>query len=117
MGSMLRMKRGVASYVVLLILGLFLSTVVSADTEVTVSPILNEISPSEQAKYSVEIKNNDGYAKTYTIYSLGQGWGVDPSPLTDKVVTISGGESYTTTLLVQAQSSFPPGIYYVQFTV
>ncbi|MBI2111951.1 hypothetical protein HYT52_00245 [Candidatus Woesearchaeota archaeon] len=92
---------------------------VLAESKIEVTPLKNQISPLEQAEFSVRISNQAEVTQRYSIYSLqsGQGWTVDPSPLKDRIIQIEPGTNYTTTIVVDPLEEFSPGIYYMYVTI
>ncbi|MFH1276588.1 MAG: hypothetical protein ABIH82_05750 [Candidatus Woesearchaeota archaeon] len=113
-GNILKVK-----LLLLVILFLFSAVLVVADSSIVVTPTKNQISVAEQAEFSLKITNNEAFTQRYSLYSLqsGQGWGVDPSPLKDKIIQINPGQSYTTKIMVNPLDDFLPGIYYVHMTI
>lgn len=93
----------------------------TVQSTITTTPIKNEITPLEQASFSLKITNNAGQVQRYSIYSLqsGQGWNVDPSPLRDKIIEIGPKKSYTTKIIAYPieKETLSPGIYYVHITI
>ncbi len=92
-----------------------------AETEITVTPIDNEITTAEQASFKLTITNNADENQVYNIYSLqsGQGWNVDVSPLKDKSIELSPGKSHTTTVVATPleKGKLSPGIYTLYTTI
>ncbi len=95
----------------LFLMSLLLMALVSATSEVSISPEKNQITPSEQAVYSITIKNNELEAQRYTFYSFQTGWIIEPYPLTDKIMNIPARGSYITKAVIRPTEDFPPGIY------
>lgn len=112
----MRGKLFLSAAVVLLFL---FSAMAWADSGVVLTTIKNEVSVGGQAKFSLKITNTAEEKQRYTVYSFqsGQGWNVDPSPLSDKIIEIYPGKSYTTTIIAQPLEDFSPGIYYVHITI
>ncbi len=113
-------KKG--SFIVLcLVLMVTLSTFGHAvNSEVSLVTVDNSISPEEAAIYTLYITNNADVDQTFTIYSFSssQGWNVDPSPLSDKVIeNLEPGELYETTILAQPTDDLDAGIYYLNLEV
>ncbi len=90
-----------------------------AESEITITPIKNQLTSSEEALFALKITNKADVKQKYSIYSFqnGQGWNVNPSPLKDRIIEIDPRRSYTTTMKVQPLEAFLPGIYRVQVTV
>ncbi len=89
-----------------------------SDSIITLTPVKNEITTAEEASFSLEIVNNGDETATYTVYSMQiGGWNVDTFPLSDKVVELPAGESFTTTIAARPLKKFTPGIYYIPITV
>ena len=106
------------TFVVMLVLILCFSSVLTlADSTITVETIKNQIKPGENAQYKLTITNNEYENQRYSIYSFVQGWGVDPSPLKDRIIEIGAKGSYTTIIQARANEDFPPGIYFVSVTI
>ena len=95
------------------------TTVVTETTDITITPLVNQINVAEQASFKVHIANTAAQKQRYTIYSLqsGQGWEVHPSPLRDRVIEVEGGKSYDALVVVRTLESLSPGIYNVQITI
>lgn len=95
------------------------SSLAAADSVVTATAIDNAIKPSETASFRLDITNQEAQRQRYSIYSLqsGQGWNVDPSPLSDKIVDLGSGEKRSIIIQAQPLEDFPPGIYNVFVTV
>ncbi len=112
------MRITTASWLVL-ILFLILAPLGVAESAITVTPIKNLITLSEEASFKLIITNQLSVPQRYTIYSLqsGQGWNVHPSPLQDRVIEIKGGGSHATTIVAEPLESYNPGIYYVQVVI
>lgn len=90
----------------------------SGVSSVSILAIENQIAPHEQAEFNLVIKNNHPTDfVSYSIYSFVQGWNVNPSPLKDKIITISPGGSYSATLVAQPHESFSPGVYNLEAIV
>ncbi len=102
-----------------LLLSLLIMSFAAADSQITVVAIDNTIKPSESASFRIEIKNLESQQQRYSIYSLqsGQGWNVDPSPLSDKIVELGVGEKRSVIINAQPLEDFPPGIYNIFVTV
>lgn len=99
---------------------ILLASFVLADTEVSYTVIDNTITPNETASFELTITNNAEESQTYTLYSFAssQGWTMDPSPLSDKVVEdIGPGESYTVTMKAQPLEELEPGVYSLSLQV
>ena len=98
---------------------ILLSSIVMADSSVEVTPVKNQIAPDENGVYTLKVTNTDKIVQKYSIYSLqtGQGWTMDPSPLTDKFFELSPGQSKEVKLLVTALQAFTPGIHTVQLSL
>src|SRR3989344_6657817 len=92
---------------------------VLAESKIDVTPLKNQISPLEQAEFSVRIINQAEVTQRYSVYSLqsGQGWTVDPSPLKDKIVEIAPGKSYVVKIIAEPLEAFNPGIYPISVTI
>ena len=104
----------------LVIIAMFLlSATVLADSTVSITPIKDQISPQEKGEYILRVQNTDNVIQKYSIYSLqtGQGWIVDPSPLSDKIFELNPGQSKDVKLLVSPSQVFEPGIYSVQISL
>lgn len=102
------------------VLGVLLFSVSAfADSIVNVTPIKNEISPTEHASFSLTIFNKGSQTQKYSIYSLqsGQSWNVDPFPLKDKIIELGAGQSYKTTIRAKTLQDLSPGIYFVYLTI
>ena len=104
---------------IILVLIVFCSAFALAASDILVSNIDNNIAVGEAAQFSLKITNNAAVKQRYSIYSLqsGQGWNVDPSPLSDRIVELAAGKSHTTKIVAKPQETFSPGIYYVHITV
>ncbi len=106
------------SFIVMFIFVLcFFSVLTLADSTINAEVIQNQIKPSENAQYKITITNNEFEKQRYSVYSFVQGWGVDPSPLKDRIIEIGAKGSYTTTIHARPNEDFPPGIYYVSVTI
>ena len=105
--------------ILMLFFALFVSYFAAADSIVTATAIDNAIKPSETATFRLDITNQEAQRQRYSIYSLqsGQGWNVDPSPLSDKIVDLGSGEKRSIIIKAQPLDDFPPGIYNVFVTV
>ncbi len=103
----------------MLIMLVFCSAFALAESDILVSTIDNNIAVGEAAEFSLKITNNAAATQRYSIYSLqsGQGWNVDPSPLSDRIIELATGKSYTTKIIAQPLDTFSPGIYYVHITI
>lgn len=107
----------------LIIIGVIISLLSSlalADTDITSEVISNSITFGETAEFNLMITNNAEVSQSYTIYSLtsGQGWSVDPYPLSDKVIEdILPGETYTTSIRAWPLEDFEPGVYHVHVQI
>jgi len=103
----------------LLVLLVVASTFSLAGSVVEVTPIVNQITPSQEAKFSLKITNQAMATQRYSIYSLssGQGWAVDPSPLKDRIVELAPKQTHTTMMIARPLEQFTPGIYKVGVTV
>ncbi len=114
----MRWKSLLVVFTMLLVMFSFSTLAVST---ITVTPIDNEITPLEQASFSLRITNNEDEVQRYSIYSLqsGQGWNVDPYPLRDKIIELGPRQSHTTTMIAHPleKGKFSPGIYQVQVTI
>ena len=77
------------SFIVMFIFVLcFFSVLTLADSTINAEVIQNQIKPSENAQYKITITNNEFEKQRYSVYSFVQGWGVDPSPLKDRIIEI-----------------------------
>ncbi len=103
----------------IIVMIVFSSAFALAESEILVSNIDNNIAVGEAAEFSLKITNNAVVKQRYSIYSLqsGQGWNVDPSPLSDRIIELAAGKSYTTKIMAKPLETFSPGIYYVHITV
>ncbi len=106
-----------------LLLVLFVLTIVLtlpavyADSEVFVETVKNQISPLENAEYTLTIKNYAAETQRFSLYSFAQGWSVDPFPLRNRIMELGPGQTKSTTVRARAIESFPPGIYYLTITI
>ena len=89
----------------------------SSPSVINVVPVKNMVRSGEPALFNLTIQNTLAEKQRYTVYSFVQGWSVDPFPLSDKIIELSAGNSYTTTVKAVALDSFYPGIYYVSVTI
>ncbi len=98
---------------------MLLSSVALAQTDVTITPIDNEVTVGQQATFRVVMKNNQDVAQRYAVFSLqtGQGWAVDPISLNDKVIELQAGQSYTTIVGARLIKELPLGIYYIPIAI
>jgi len=96
---------------------LLCSMMVLAESPIKVVPVKNLVRSGESALFNLTIQNTLAEKQRYTIYSFVQGWSVDPFPLSDKIIEIGAGNSYTTSIKAVALDSFYPGIYYVSVTI
>ncbi|MBU1111560.1 MAG: hypothetical protein ABIG93_01525 [archaeon] len=113
-------SRSVLSLIIIGILVSLLSSLALADSDITSLVIENTISFGESAEFNLSITNNAGVSQSYTIYSLtsGQGWSIDPYPLSDKVVeNVAPGKTYTTSIRGWPLEDFEPGIYYLNVQI
>jgi len=113
-------SRSLFSLIIIGIIISLLSTLALADSDITSEVISNFITFGETAEFNLSITNNADVSQSYTIYSLtsGQGWAVDPYPLSDKVVEdLAPGESYTTSIRGWPLEDFEPGIYYLNVQI
>ena len=102
-----------------LLLVLFSVHLVEATSIVKVTPVKDQITPSEEADFKVEVTNKEVLTQRYSLYSLqgGQGWTVEPSPLKDRIFELNGGTTFTTHVKVRPLDSFTPGIYYITINI
>src|SRR3989344_8376576 len=78
-------KQGVSFFIIGVLIILLLSSLSVAEVSaVTVHTVKNQINPTEQAVFQIEIKNTADAQQRYSIFSFAQGWNVDPSTLKDK---------------------------------
>jgi hypothetical protein len=104
---------------IIVLIFLLVVPIVFGQTQVSTSVIQNEIAVGEIAKYSLTLRNSFGTQQRYSIYSFqsGQGWNVEPSPLSDKIVVLGPGETRKVVMTAEPLEDFPPGIYNMPFTV
>ena len=102
-----------------ILITLILCALALAQTDITITPIENEVAVGKQATFRLVIANNLNEAQQYSIFSLqtGQGWLVDPIPLRDKVVELRAGQNYTTTVGARLIKEVPLGIYYIPIAI
>ena len=50
----------------------------SSDSGISVVPIDNQITLSEEAQFNLVVRNNQDTTQTYTVYGLEVLWGIDP---------------------------------------
>ena len=96
------------------------SAVFAVNSEVSIVTVENNIAPEESAEFTLHITNNADVAQSFTVYSFSsaQGWNVDPSPLSDKVIEeLAPGENFETTILASPNKDLDPGIYYLTLEV
>jgi hypothetical protein len=99
---------------------LICSSFALAASSISTQIINNVITTQETAEFTLSITNEDNTAQSYTIYSFtsGQGFSVDPYPLTDKIVEgLAPGDTYSTIIKISPTNSFNPGIYFIQLQV
>ena len=97
---------------------ILLSSLGLAQTQISSSVISNVVAPGQVAEFEITITNNAEDFQTYNLFSFTQGWSVDPSPLSDRIIeNIAPGMSYTTQIRAVPQSGLTPGIYYVQVQI
>lgn len=120
----MRVKLVKLSSLMFLSLAIFLmlgSVVLAVNSEISLQTVDNNIAPDEAAEFTLYITNNADVAQTFTLYSFSssQGWNVDPSPLSDKVIEeIEPGVTYQTTIKAQVtDESLEPGIYYLNLDI
>lgn len=88
------------------------------DTSIVITPLQDRISFGESALFQLRVTNSARYTQRYSIYSLqSRGWNVDPQPLSDKVIILLPGHSYTTKIRAQPTAKLEPGIYSVELTI
>ena len=106
-------------FLLFLVLGIFLTFLFSfasvpsttAVSDITVKEIKNVISLTEAATFQLKIVNKAATSQRYSLYSLSQGWSIDPFPLKDRIIELRPGQEYITTIRVDPLENFPPGIY------
>ena len=119
----MRVKLGKISSLMFVTVLLLCSLSVSAlavNSEVSLQTIDNSITPDEAAEFVLHITNNADVPQTFTLYSFSssQGWNVDPTPLSDKVIEdLEPGQTYQSTILAQPTEDLDAGIYYLNVEV
>jgi len=104
--------------VLIVLLSSFAASGAGKDTTITVTPLQDRISFGESALYQLRLTNIGRVQQKYSLYSLqSRGWNVDPQPLSDKIITLLPGKTYTTKIRAQPVTRFEPGIYYVAFSI
>ena len=90
-----------------------LAAVPSADaaSDIIIKEIKNVIPINGVATFQLKITNHAAASQRYSLYSLNQGWAIDPSPLKDRIIELRPGQEYSTTIQVDPLEDFPPGIY------
>ena len=91
----------------------------SVFSTVIVKSISNNIEIGEKAKFRLMITNNADESQEYSIYSLqsGQGWNVDPNPLSNKIVQLRPGEIRSIIIEAQPLEEFESGLYYPEIAI
>jgi len=88
------------------------------DAVITVTPLQDHISFGESALFQVRITNLERVQQKFSLYSLqSRGWNIDPQPLSDKIIVLPVGDTYTTKIRAQPITKYEPGIYYVAFSI
>jgi hypothetical protein len=110
----------VTGLLVCFVLATLLFSFAAFATTVDLEIVDNQITPAERASFSLTLTNdNTTNRQRYSIYSLTptRGWSVDTSPLSDKIIELGPGRSYTTTIVAQPYEELTPGIYTIPVTV
>ena len=80
----------------------------SSDSGISVVPIDNQITLSEEAQFNLVVRNNQDTTQTYTVYGLEVLWGIDPE---QKVFIINPGDTRTIKVKVKPLGPFKPSSY------
>lgn len=99
------------------VLGLFLTLIILstsawAGTLVTSTTVVDHITLTEKALFTLNVTNNDAVGHEYIISSSDLAWATDPKNKVKKV-TVLPGKSYSTELEVYPVKELSPGIYLV----
>ena len=104
--------------IVVILLLSCISALGARDAVITVTPLQDHISFGESALFQVRITNLERVQQKFSLYSLqSRGWNIDPQPLSDKIIVLPVGDTYTTKIRAQPITKYEPGIYYVAFSI
>ena len=86
-------------------------------SKVEIIPVNNQISLNDIATFDLKITNTANEKQRFSIYSIAQGFIMEPSPLKDKIVGIAAKKSHTVRLTVRTLENLKPGIYHISITI
>ncbi len=100
--------------VIILATIILLAAAVTAQSDIQVAPIDNEITVKEEAVFDVTVTNPHDEDRVYTLYSLDVIWGLTPD---QTQFTVPKGESKTLKVRVKPLGPFQPSKYVVKLYV
>ncbi len=102
------------TFIVLVFLVLLSLQLVAATSTVSITPLDNEITISEEASFRVTITNDEQTSLSYTLYGLEVVWSVTPDA---RRFTLLPGQSRTSTVQVWPLGPFKPSAYSIKLYI
>lgn len=93
---------------ILFLLAVFSAAVLAESSEISLTPIKDQITLADESYFRLNITNNANVKQTYKIYGLEVAWAIDPE---EKVITLSPGESKSSIIKVKPMLNFKPSSY------